>query len=181
MPTALPADRIRAWVQASWRLSSHARDRYLVSDVQDVGYLELTIERLEAEFGTQGGQDITQARSLSRMWLLAFYEALRTYRSACAKHHPSAWRPFAHLFRLLNNIREPLAKHEVAGQRVRHVPDPTYTSGVGIGWAYFDPSTKTYEQTSRREIADLFLKIAGELPSAGEADAVRQGVADDEG
>jgi hypothetical protein len=186
MSAITPADRLPVWIRASWKLAGHAKDTHLVFDLQDVGYLEFTIRQLEAKFndlntrGQQDGITLTQARSLSRMWVLALYEALRTYRVACRKGCANdAWSPFKDLFDDLNNIREPLAKHQVAGRRDRHLTEPTYDPTTGIGWSYFNPRKETYEQSSRLEISDRFLGIVSTLAGAGEIEAARAAAAED--
>jgi hypothetical protein len=183
MTTTTPTERLLRWIQASWKLAGHACDNHLVNDIQDVGYLEASIVQLEGryiELEARGQRDdhsvltFNQARALSRVWVLSFYEALRTYQAACKKANAlDAWRPFRDFFRDLNNIREPLAKHEVAGRRDAHVPTLTYDPKIGFGWDYFNPRTNAYDQSFRRDIADRFLSIASTLAGAGEIEAAR--------
>lgn len=178
----MPVDRLHAWTQASWKLAGHARDHQFSIDVQDAGHLEASIHQLEDQYNDPNAREdmtLTRARALTRMWLFALYEALRAYRTACRRTKATdAWHPFEELFADLNAIRSPLAKHEVAGKKERHVTQATFDSGLGVGWSYFDPRSDSYKQTSRREIADRFLRIAASIAGAGEVEATRAAAAE---
>ncbi|MDP2376421.1 hypothetical protein [Reyranella sp.] len=186
MSVSTTKSRRSLWTSASYKLAGWAGDMGLILDIQSLGWVEVSLLHMESRLPAiaerqQSRPDEAESladellpnevMALSRLWLLGLYESVRTYKSA-VRDNTMAWTPFADLDRTLNLVRAPLAKHQVAGKNIHHVPALiTNTVSGRVGWMVYDPKTQASLKVFRTDLSDVFLSAAGSLIGAGEAEA----------
>jgi hypothetical protein len=165
---SIPADfeaRFTLWVRASRKLDFEG-DPWLVVDIQQLGMTERLLlgferEALELELRNPGRGDnslmTTVAFAHSRLWLLGFYEVLRTYRQRVGRASPQ-FAPISAVFRHLELVRMPLAKHESKGvtNDIFYPLTLTRPDKGWVGWQVVDPKTKERLNVFRTELANEF-------------------------
>ena len=112
---------------------------------------------------------LSDCSALSVFWACGLYEAIRNVRDAKMPQ----FVPLIDLFRKLEIIRMPLAKHEMKGapgyREKFHYPQTLFFPSTGwVGWKVFNPLTETEEHVARTDIANQFLQITS-APSIGTA------------
>lgn len=172
---AIPADfeaRFPLWIQASRKLA-FKDDPWLIVDLQQLGMTERLLlvfeeEALKLEQRNPGAGDnslaVTITLAHSRLWLLGFYEVLRTYRQRVGKE-AAEFCAISAVFHHLELVRMPLAKHEPKGKSDVFYPLPLIRPDKGwVGWQVFDPKTGKRLTVIRRELADEFLTAMENMP-----------------
>jgi hypothetical protein len=167
LPTTFEG-RFPLWVAASHKLAQG--DPWIAVDLQQLGMTEQLILKFEAqvldlEQERLGGAEpmlITAASSHSRLWVLGFYEVLRTYRQRVGKDSPQ-FSPLFEVFRHLELARMPLAKHEPKGRPGEFFyPQTILKRDVGwLGWQVVDPKTGRALEVFRTALANEFLSTVG--------------------
>jgi len=151
-----------------------ANSSYACLSVQSLGYAERILLEMEAQLADTAGilslkrqrdRVLMECSAHSALWIFGLYEVLRTVREAQA----SQFAELTELFRKIEIVRMPLAKHEV--KKVRGQPSPThYPTGSQdietgqVGWFVYDPHAGESRVFSRTSLANEFLSIAAVEP-----------------
>jgi hypothetical protein len=166
----IPTDfdpRLLRWIAASRKLGAHSEPLITV-DLQQLGITErlilqfekeaLALEQKEPGMGTPPPL-LMAALAHSRLWILGFYEVLRTYRQRVGRNS-TEFGPLSEVFRHLETARMPLAKHEAKGiSGTLFYPQPIMKRDVGwVGWLVFEPKTGEPLEIFRTALANEFLK-----------------------
>jgi hypothetical protein len=166
--------RKRLWINSSVWLNA-AECPYASLSVQTLGYAERMLLEMEARLAAMAGSPARKKKERDRilmecsahsaLWIFGLYEVLRTVKEAEAPQFAS----LAVLFRKLEILRMPLAKHEV--KRVKgHASPSHYPTGCQdietgqVGWIIHDPGLGENVILSRTLLADEFLSIAAVEP-----------------
>jgi hypothetical protein len=139
-----------------------------------LGYAERMLLEMEARLAATAGisalkkerdRVLMECSAHSVLWVFGLYEVLRTVKEAGAPQ----FAVLAPLFRKLEVLRMPLAKHEA--KKVRGQPTPShYPTGCQdietgqVGWIIRDPHIGESMVLSRTSLADEFLSIAAVEP-----------------
>jgi hypothetical protein len=108
---------------------------------------------------------ITECAAHSILWVFGLYEIVRVVKDT----NPSRFEALAELFRKLEILRMPLAKHEVKStpeyRNVPHYPTGLWFPESGsVGWQVFNPHIEAYQRFTRIGIANEFLSISATEP-----------------
>lgn len=157
---------ISQWVEPSYLFLIGApddpkRDHWIPREIKEIGHVDSFLIELEKQTvkclaeGDLFANPLQEA--LSKWWIFALYESLRTYRqrNGAYKDH------FEELFRRVETVRMPLAKHEVAKiHDSTHYPNSCidHTNG-DLSWEVYTKTTGQLQRISRKEIRDEFLRI----------------------
>jgi hypothetical protein len=157
-------DRYPLWVKASLKLGSKD-DPFPMMEMQGLGIAErvlLSLERAAVkeiqihQIKNELGPDpliLSELYVHSQLWLFGMFELFRTSKLA-------KFEKLSDLYRRLVFARTALAKHQIAGKRDFHYPDPLVRPECGMaGWRVFDPKTKSHVTIFRTEFASEFLAV----------------------
>jgi hypothetical protein len=108
---------------------------------------------------------VMECAAHSILWVFGLYEIVRVVKDTNA----SRFEALAELFRELEVLRMPLAKHEVKRtakhKRTRHYPTGIWFPETGsVGWRVFNPDAEAAHQFTRTGIANKFLSITATEP-----------------
>lgn len=165
--------RKRLWVNSSVWLNTAERP-YASLSVQTLGYAERILLEMEERLAVTAGipalkkrrdHTLMECSAHSVLWIFGLYEVLRTIKEAGVPQFSS----LAVLFRKLEILRMPLAKHEVKKIKGQSSPShyPTGCQDVvtgQVGWIIYDPHIGESKIMSRTSLADEFLSIAAVEP-----------------
>ena len=175
MPRAVdlvPSDygqRKKLWVNSSLWLGINERP-YVSLAVQGLGYAERMLLDMEkrlvemiARAEPRNARDrlLSECSSHSVLWVFGLYEVIRVVKGAKTHH----FEAMGDLFRRLEVLRMPLAKHEVKRTSRKdpplvHYPTSSWDPETGrVGWISIDPWDGTSRVATRHEFADEFLSI----------------------
>jgi hypothetical protein len=174
-PIIVPSEypkRKRLWINSSLWLN-HIECPYASLSVQTLGYAERLLLDMEARLAVMVGDGspkpdrdclLSECSAHSVLWVFGLYEVLRTVREA----EVPQFTCLAPLFRKLEILRMPLAKHEakkLKGQSPAHYPTGCWDVETGqVGWDVYDPDAGTNRVLSRTPLANEFLSIAAVEP-----------------
>lgn len=173
MPLAVPTAfklRKRLWIYSSLWLNA-PQCPYASLSLQTLGYAERMLLDMEAELARLAKDHLSKKKrdlllsecsAHSVLWIFGLYEVLRTIREARAPR----FSQLEALFKKLETLRMPLAKHQVKKQRgLVHYPTSCWDVETGnVGWSVHDPELGTNQALFRTPLADEFLGIAAVEP-----------------
>jgi hypothetical protein len=172
------ASRKELWIRSRLWLSFN-EGPFVTLSVQSLGYAERQLlkweERIAAIANDRASAELNRAsaelESLimecaahSILWVFGLYEIVRVVKET----NPSKFEALAELFRKLEILRMPLAKHEVKSapgyKNIRHYPTGLWFPESGsVGWKVINPYAKPVRLT-RIGLADEFLSITATEP-----------------
>ena len=167
------ASRKELWVRSGLWLSFR-EGPFVTLGVQGLGYAERQLleweERIAAiakdrPYPAELESLIMECAAHSILWVFGLYEIVRVVKDT----NPSRFEALAELFRKLEILRMPLAKHEVKStpgyRNVPHYPTGFWFPDLGsIGWQVFNPHIEAYQRFTRTGIANEFLSITATEP-----------------
>jgi hypothetical protein len=167
------ASRKQLWIRSGLWLS-FKEGPFVTLSVKSLGYAERQLLEWEkriaviakdrpypAEF-----ESLTmECAAHSILWVFGLYEIVRVVKDT----NPSRFEALAELFRKLEILRMPLAKHEVKSapgyRNVPHYPKGFwFTESGSVGWQVFNPHMEAYQRFTRTGIANEFLSITATEP-----------------
>jgi hypothetical protein len=112
----------------------------------------------------------------SILWTFGLYEIVRVVKGT----NPTKFDKLKVLFKKLEVLRMPLAKHEVKStpkyRNIPHYPSGFWLPGNGwVGWYVFNPHVNAVRPLTRTGIANEFLSITATEPIFRDAAPKRQG------
>jgi hypothetical protein len=101
----------------------------------------------------------------SILWIFGLYEIVRVVKDT----NPAKFDKLKVLFKKLEILRIPLAKHEVKSapkyRNIPHYPSGFWLPGNGwVGWYVFNPHVNAVRPLTRTGIANEFLAITATVP-----------------
>jgi hypothetical protein len=173
------ASRKQLWIRSGLWLS-FKEGPFVTLSVKGLGYAErqlLEWEERIAAIATVRASRRTELESLeleslimecaahSILWVFGLYEIVRVVKDT----NPSRFEALAELFRKLEILRMPLAKHEVKStpgyRNVPHYPTGFWFPESGsVGWQVFNPHMEAAQRFTRTGIANEFLSITATEP-----------------
>jgi hypothetical protein len=111
-------------------------------------------------------QLLSECSAHSVLWIFGLYEVLRVVKEA----KTSRFEGLRELFGKLENLRMPLAKHEVKRIKGKGVPSAHYPTGAWdpntgrVGWIVIDPVSNASYVLTRTDLANEFLSVAAVEP-----------------
>jgi hypothetical protein len=108
---------------------------------------------------------IMECAAHSILWVFGLYEIVRVVKDT----NPSRFEALEELFKNLEILRMPLAKHEVKStpkhRNERHYPTGFWFAKSGsVGWRVFNPHAEEVQSFTRTGIANEFLSITATEP-----------------
>jgi hypothetical protein len=111
-------------------------------------------------------QLLSECSAHSVLWIFGLYEVLRVVKEA----KTSRFEGLRELFGKLENLRMPLAKHEVKRIKGKGVPSAHSPTGAWdpnngrVGWIVIDPVSNASYALTRTDLANEFLSVAAVEP-----------------
>ena len=163
------ASRMQLWIRSGLWLSLKEGPLVTLS-VESLGYAERQLLEWEDRIAAMAKDHpypaeleslIMECAAHSILWVFGLYEIVRVVKDT----NPSRFEVLAELFRKLEILRMPLAKHEVkSAPGYRKVPHYPTGFWFPIGWKVRNPHTRAYQRFTRTGIANEFLSITATEP-----------------
>jgi hypothetical protein len=164
--------RKKLWVNASVWLGVN-EPHFGSLSIQSLGYAERLLLEMEGQlsldnFVSRNDRDrlLMECSAHSALWVFGLYEILRVIKQS----NSPKFEGLAPLFRKLENLRMPLAKHELKKMKpkeksVAHFPTGTWDYKTGqVGWIIIDPRSSKQCILNRTPLANEFLSYAAVEP-----------------
>lgn len=188
------------WTSLSLRLGGLVPNSLMISNLQEDGRLDQVCRNLE-NLASKNHSNPTFSllpsflNSLSRYWVLSLYESLRVLKEELQKGdrwQDSSYDNLREVFRKIELVRIPLAKHEIAKEKpffrdnktlwlekldpkpeekplayrpgtASYIPVLEFNPITGsICWNVANLKTKAQEVVERRAVSDLLLNVRGQ-------------------
>ena len=173
------AGRRELWIRSGLWLS-FSEGPFVTLGVKNLGYAERQLLEWEkrivaianvrasrrAELESLELESLTmECAAHSILWVFGLYEIVRVVKDT----NRSRFEALEELFRKLEILRMPLAKHEVKStpkfRNKQHYPTGLWFPESGsVGWAVFNPHTDAVQRFTRTGIANEFLSITATEP-----------------
>jgi hypothetical protein len=167
------ASRKELWIRSGLWLSFN-KGPFVTLGVGNLGYAERQLLEWEKRIAAIANDRayraelerlIMECAAHSILWVFGLYEIVRVVRDT----NPSKFEALKELFRKLEILRMPLAKHEVKSTpKYRNIR--RYATGVwfaesgSVGWRVFNPDVEDDQQFTRTGVANEFLSITATEP-----------------
>jgi hypothetical protein len=173
------ASRKELWIRSGLWLSFN-EGPFVTLGVKSLGYAERQLlewekriaavanDRASAELNRASAELeslIMECAAHSILWVFGLYEIVRVVKET----NPSKFEALEELFRKLEILRMPLAKHEVK-RTAKYGNTPHYPTGFwfaesgAVGWRVFNPRADAVQPFTRTGIANEFLSITATEP-----------------
>jgi hypothetical protein len=173
------ASRRELWIRSGLWLSFN-EGPFMTLGVKSLGYAERQLlewekriaavanDRASAELNRASAELeslIMQCAAHSILWVFGLYEIVRVVKDT----NPSRFEALKELFRKLEVLRMPLAKHELKrtpkyGNALHYPIGFWFPESGSVGWQVFDPHAEAVQQFTRTGIANEFLSITATEP-----------------
>lgn len=167
------ASRKELWIRSGLWLSFN-EGPFVTLGVKSLGYAERQLLEWEKRIAAIANDRayraeleslIMECAAHSILWVFGLYEIVRVVKDT----NPSKFEALKELFRKLEILRMPLAKHEVKStpkyRNVRHYPTSFWFAESGsVGWRVCNPHAEAAQRFTRTGIADEFLSITATEP-----------------
>ena len=166
------ASRKQLWIRSGLWLS-FKEGPFVTLSVKSLGYAERQLleweERIAAIAKDRPNPAeleslIMECAAHSILWVFGLYEIVRVVKDT----NPSKFEALEELFRKLEVLRMPLAKHEVKStakyRNKRHYPTRFRLKSGSAGWQVFNPHMEAAQRFTRTGIANEFLSITATEP-----------------
>ena len=171
------ASRKELWIRSGLWLSFN-EGPFVTLGVESLGYAERQLLEWEKRIAAIANDRASRAElesleleslimecaAHSILWIFGLYEIVRVVKDT----NPSKFEALAELFRKVEILRMPLAKHEVKSapgyRNIRHYPTGLWFPELGsVGWKVINPYAEPVRLT-RTGLADEFLSITATEP-----------------
>jgi hypothetical protein len=172
----VPSDyavRKELWARSGLWLSSKEGPSVTLS-VDNLSYAERLLLEWEKRiaaiandpaYRTERERLLMECAAHSILWIFGLYEIVRVLKDT----NPAKFDKLKVLFKKLEILRMPLAKHEVKStpkyRNIPHYPSGFWLPGAGwVGWYVFNPHVNAVRPLTRTGIANEFLSITATVP-----------------